>query len=176
MTTIEAAFEGMSGLLVQPRTTAQSDSAKTLDKMLENIRRELLTSYVMRSATERVLAELEEVRLETSREGWDGYSARPLDPSSCDFAIRFLNALPSTAPVPEVSADNEGEVALDWIFGQRKALTVRIAGTGRCTYAWMMGQSTSQGTVWIDDEIPESIVFALGQLARSTAARAVSRT
>jgi hypothetical protein len=170
MTTMEATFEGVSGLIAPVRSTAQSDPAKELDRMRERIREHLLTSYVISNATERVLTELKEVRLEASLEGWDGYGARPLDPASYDFAVRFLNALPTTAPLPEVSADNEGEVTLDWIFGQRKALTVSIGRTGRCTYAWMFGQSTNRGTDWIDDEIPASIIFALGQLARSTVA------
>jgi hypothetical protein len=174
MTTIEATFEGLGGLhgLIAPaRSTARSDSAKVIDEMREDIRGKLLASYVMGYPAERALAELEEVRQEASTEGWDGYAARPLDQMSYDFAIRFLNALPAAAPLPEVSAATDGEVALDWIFGERKALTASIGRTGRCTFAWMLGQSTHRGTVWIDDEIPAPIIFALGQLARDTAAR-----
>ena len=139
--------------------------------MLEKVREHLLFSYALSYPAEQVITELEEVRVETSREGWDGYGARPLNPLSFEFAIRFLNALPATAPLPEVTADADGEVVLDWIFGARKALTVSIDATGRCTYAWMLGQSTSRGTVWMDDEIPPQIVFALGQLARATTAK-----
>ncbi len=168
MSTFAPTFDGMSGLFVPIRSTAQNDSAR---KILENHREHMLLSYVMRNATEKLLTELDEVRTEASREGWDGYGARPLDPSSYNFAIRFLNALPTSAPLPEVSADTEGEIALDWIFGERKALTVSIGPTGRCTYAWMIGQSTHRGTEWIDDEIPEAIVFALRQLARVTTAQ-----
>ncbi|MGA7339893.1 MAG: hypothetical protein WBE72_17510 [Terracidiphilus sp.] len=168
MTTMEATFEGMPGLIAPARSTAQSDSAKVLDVMLETIREELLYSYVMSSPAGQVLDELEEVRKEASREGWDGYGARPLNPLSYDFAIRFLNALPAAAPIPEISADPEGEVSLDWIFGERKALTVSIGPAGRCTFAWMLGQSTNRGTGWIEDEIPAPIIFALGELARGT--------
>jgi hypothetical protein len=125
----------------------------------------------MRSPAERILTELDEVRSEASRVGWDGYDARPLDPNSFDFAISFLNALPTSAPLPEVSADAEGEVALDWVFGERKALTVSIGPTGRCTFAWMLGQKTNQGTDWIDNEIPEEIMSALGKLVRDAAAK-----
>lgn len=168
MTTMEATFEGMPGLIAPARSTAQSDSAKELERMLEMIREHRLESYVMRNPAERVLTELDDVRSEASNEGWDGYGARPLNPVSYDFAIRFLNALPASAPIPEVSADVDGEVVLDWIFGERKALTMSIGPTGRCTFAWMLGQSTSRGTDWIDDEIPAQITFALGQLARAT--------
>jgi hypothetical protein len=168
MSTMAPTFEGMSGLFAPIRSTAQNDSAK---KILEELRGHMLKSYVMSNATEKVLTELKEVRTEASREGWDGYGARPLDPNSFDFAISFLNALPTSAPLPEVSADTDGEVALDWIFGKRKALTVSIGPTGRCTFAWMLGQKTNRGTNWIDDEIPEEIVSALGKLVRDATAR-----
>jgi hypothetical protein len=161
----------MSGLLAPGRSTAQSDSAKNLDEKQELVRMHRLKSVVMSNATDRVLDELDEVRAEASCEGWDGYGARPLNPASYNFAIRFMNALPTSAPLPEVSADTEGEVALDWIFGERKALTVSIGPTGRCTFAWVLGQRTNRGTDWIDDGIPEAIVFALGQLARAATAQ-----
>ena len=171
MSTMVATFEGMAGLIAPARSTAQSLDAKKLEVLREEIREHLLSSFVISNATEQVFTELKEVRVEASREGWDGYNARPLDPASFDFAIRFLNALPSTAPIPEVSADTDGEVSLDWLFGERKALTVSIGPTGRCTFAFILGQSKSRGTDWIDDEIPAQIAFALGQLARTTAAK-----
>ncbi len=146
MTTMEATFEGMPGLIAPSRSTAQSDSAKKLERMLEMIREHRLDSYVMRNPAEQVLNELDEVRSEASCEGWDGYGARPLAPASYAFAIRFLNSLPAAVPIPEVSADTDGEVSLDWIFGNRRALTVSVGPTGRCTYAWMLGQTTHRGT------------------------------
>ena len=172
MSTFVPTFDGIPGLFAPIRSTAQSGPAKKLDKLHERVREHILNSYVMSNATEKVLTELKEVREDASRTGWDGYDARPLDPDSYKFAIRFLNALPTSAPLPEVSADTEGEVALDWIFGKRKALTVSIGPTGRCTFAWMLGQKTYQGTDWIYDEIPEEIVLALGKLVKDAATKA----
>jgi hypothetical protein len=171
MSAFATTFEGISGLFAPVRSTAQSDSAKILDKLQKEVREHILNSYVMSSQADKVISELDEVRAEASREGWDGYGARPLDHGAYVFGKMFLNALPSTAPLPEVSADTDGEVALDWIFGERKALTVSIGRTGRCTYAWMLGQRTNRGTDWIDDEIPAQIVIALGQLVRATTAQ-----
>ena len=82
---------------------------------------------------------------------------RPVGPILTVKALR--------SPKIQSSADADGEIALDWIFGERKALTVSIGPTGRCTFAWMLGQRTYLGIDWIDDEIPETIVSALGQLA-----------
>jgi hypothetical protein len=176
MIVIEATFEGMPGLIAPARSTAQSNPAKTIEKMREQVRTELLTSYVLGSPAEKVITELDQVWAEASFEGWDGYGARPLQLDAYVFAKRFLNALPSSVPLPEVSADTDGEVALDWVFRERKALTVSVGSTGRCTFASMLGQSTIRGTGWIDDEIPASIVFALGQLVREAPIKAAHRT
>jgi hypothetical protein len=133
--------------------------------MQEKIREHLLTSYTMRDARERLLNDLESLRIESSRQGWDGYGAEPLSIDAYDFAKTFIKALPTMSPVPELNADPDGEVSLDWTFGKRRALTVSIGPTGRCTFAWVNGQRSNRGTDWIEDEIPASIVFALRQLA-----------
>lgn len=136
--------------------------------MREDIREHLLTSFVIGNASKQAITALDEIRSEASYVGWDGYGALPVNPLACIFATSFLNALPTTAPTPEVGADPDGEIALDWSFGERKALTLSIGPTGRCTFAWVNGQSSCRGTDWMDDEIPASIVFALAQLARTS--------
>jgi hypothetical protein len=141
-----------------------------IERVSEETRRHLLASYVMRNAAEELI-ELEDVRAEASREGWDGYGALPLDPEAFDFARRFLNALPTAASRPAISANPDGEVALDWVFGMRRALTVSIGPAGRCTFAWMLGEKKFRGTDWIEDEIPASIAFALGQLDRESVSK-----
>lgn len=165
MTTMYASIAGLAGLITPINSTAQSESARRLLEKQEEIRGHLLSSYVMRSSIERSLDELDEASAEASKSGWDGYGAKAMNPMAYVFGKYFLNVLPTTAPPPEVSVDSDGEVAFDWVFGERRALSVSISGTGRCTFAWMIGQSTFRGTDWLQDEIPASIVFALRQLA-----------
>jgi hypothetical protein len=171
MSAMATGFGRVSGLLTPVRFTGESESAKSISRMQEDILKHLMTSYVISARAERVLSQFEELWSEASCTGWDGYGAKPVDPIAYRYAQSFVNALPTTAPTPEVSADSDGEVALDWFFGNRKALTVSIGPTGRCTFAWMNGQSTNRGTDWMEDDIPASIVFALAQLARSARPR-----
>ncbi|MCC7415601.1 MAG: hypothetical protein IT176_00560 [Acidobacteria bacterium] len=136
----------------------------------EQIRRHLLDSYTVRRPVERVLDELDAVREEARFAGWNGYGAKALQTEAYQNAKLFLEALPTTAPSPEVSADPDGEVALDWVFGERKALTVSIGAAGRCTFAWMRGARTYRGTDWLDDDgIPAPIADALWRLVRELA-------
>jgi hypothetical protein len=164
MSAMQATTGPIAGLLTPNRSNAQSEDARRILSLLEGIRQHLLTSYAVRANRESLLEDLEELRIEASRPGWDGYEAVPMNLDSFDFAKAFIKALPTTAPLPELSADPDGEVSLDWSFGDRRALTVSIGPTGRCSFAWLLGQRSNRGTDWIEDEIPSSIAFALREL------------
>jgi hypothetical protein len=154
----------IAGLITPNRSNAQSEPARRLLELQEALRQHLLSSYTVRESRERLLDELDALSNEASQKGWDGYSAEPMGSESYIFAKAFIKALPTEAPVPELSADTDGEVALDWSFGPRRALTVSIGPTGRCTFAWVLGKRSNRGTDWIEDEIPASIASALRQL------------
>ncbi len=165
MTMTSEAFVG-TGLITRCRSNAASDAAALLRQLNEEIRKHLLTSLAVSRAAECAMNALKAIRAEAAEPDWNGYGAKALDPDAYANAQRFLEALPTTAPVPEVSADQDGEVALDWDFGHRKALTIRIGPNGRCSYAWLRGKSASHRTEWFDDEIPSNILRALDQLVR----------
>jgi hypothetical protein len=162
---MQAVVGSVAGLIAPNRSNAQSKPARLLLHMQEEIREHLLSSYTVRDARERLLDELDSLRIAASCRGWDGYGAEPMNLDAYDMTKVFIKALPTTAPLPELNADPDGEVSLDWSFGRRRALTVSVSPTGRCTFAWILGQRSNRGTDWIEDEIPASIVFALGQLA-----------
>ncbi len=164
MSTMQATIGAIAGLITPNRSNAQSEPARRLFELQEQIRQHLLTSYSVRDARERLLDELDSLRVEASHKGWDGYGAEPVKTDAYGFAKTFIKALPTTAPLPELNVDPDGEVSLDWSFGVRRALTVSVGPTGRCTFAWVLGQRSNRGTDWIEDEIPASIAFALHQL------------
>jgi hypothetical protein len=173
MSTMQGTIGPIAGLIAPNRSNAQSKYARRLLEMQELIREHLLNSYVVRDARERLLIELDELSLNASQDGWDGYGAKPVSMEACEFARTFIKTLPTTAPLPELSADPDGEVSLDWFFGDRRVLSVSVGPTGRCTFAWLFGQRSNRGTDWIEDEIPASITFALRQLAPAQSSKNV---
>src|SRR5206468_1276723 len=114
--TSSAVLAPRSGLIAPNRSTAQSESAARLAAIVEKVRMHLLDSYSVRQGYERALGELEDTKKEASVEGWNGYGARPMNPEAYMNARVFLESMPSTAPFPEISADPDGDVALDWSF------------------------------------------------------------
>jgi len=167
--TSSTAFAPRSGFIAPSKSTAQSESASRLAEIVENARRHLLKSYSVRRGYERALGELEEAKKEASVEGWNGYGARPMNSEAYINAKMFLESMPSTAPFPEISADPDGDVALDWSFSPGRALSVSIGPTGRCSFAGMRGHRTYSGTDWLEDGIPAQIANALWQLAVESA-------
>lgn len=166
MTMTAEAYPGGTGLMTRPRSNGASDYAVRLEQLGDDIRKHLLTSLVFSRVAECAMTGLRAIQAEAAEPDWNGDGAKALDVDAYANACRFLEALPTTAPVPEVSADQDGEVALDWDFGRRKALTISIGPNGRCSYAWVRGKRASHGTEWLDDEIPTNILRALDQLVR----------
>ena len=75
-------------------------------------------------------------------ENWDGYGASPIDYLSVDYATSFICHLSSEIPSPEISVDNDGEIAIEWDYGPRKIFSVRIGRDGTLHYAGLVGYST----------------------------------
>ena len=121
------------------------------------------------------LRELEDLRAESQEAGWNGYGSLPVTPGAYETAKAFLSTFPPAFPAPEIAADPDGDVALDWVFGHRKALSVSLGPADRCTFAFIRGQSTFRGTDWLEHEVPASILFALSQLACATEAPCLPR-
>ncbi len=61
-----------------------------------------------------VLAAPKETYQECSEEGWDGYGARPVTQETYDEAVRFLGALPSWLPTPEIVPEPDGDIGFEW--------------------------------------------------------------
>jgi len=164
--TVALAAERPAGLMAPNRSTARSDYAERWARLFfEQIQMPLLASYAVSHKLECALEELEAVRNEASVEGWDGYGAKAMKLEAYILAKRFLESLPTTAPRPEISADPDGDVALDWSFGPRMALSVSLNENGRCTFAAMRGYRTLRGTDWFDDGIPGQVANILSQIA-----------
>ena len=164
MSTMQFVAGSVAGLIAPNRSNAQSPPARRLLHMQEEIREHLLSSYTVRDARERLLEELDSLCVAASSQGWDGHESKPINLGAYEMAKVFIKALPTTAPLPELSADPDGEVSLDWSFGKRRALTISVGPTGRCSFAWILGQRSNRGTDWIEDEIPAQIAFALRQV------------
>lgn len=82
------------------------------------------------------------------------------------LALRFLLALPGDLPAPELSLDEDGEMAFDWRAEGPRLLHASLREDGRISYAcWLGPNNREHGTKAFVDAIPEDIVRCIQRVA-----------
>lgn len=84
---------------------------------------------------------------ECSQEGWDGDKARPVDPEAVYRATEFIRDLPDYLPLPEIAAEPDGAISLDWIRSRNRLVSVNVGATDRLAFAWLNGTDRGHGVV-----------------------------
>lgn len=91
----------------------------------------------------------------------------PVDEATIDAAIAFVSLVPRSLPIPEVSADPDGEIAFDWIGPSQKMFSVSVSGSGRLSYAGWFGEDRAvHGTESLNREFPQEVIRALIRATR----------
>ena len=89
---------------------------------------------------------------ECSERGWDGEDGCPISSSAVLAAESFIRALPDTMPLPELAADPDGAVSLDWITAPNRIFTVSTGSSGRLAFAWIDGADRGHAVARFDGE------------------------
>lgn len=94
---------------------------------------------------------VDQVLVDCSTENWDGYGALPVNLSSVHYAKKLLDTLPREIRTPDIGADPDGEVSLEWTAGPRQVISISISHAGDLAYAGLLGDNKIHGTIHIDD-------------------------
>jgi len=87
---------------------------------------------------------------ECGTENWDGYGAEPVSPRALAVAEHLIRSFPEGLRVPEVAAEPDGSVALDWIVSRHRVLSVSVGDSNRLAFAWMFGTEREHGVINFD--------------------------
>jgi hypothetical protein len=101
---------------------------------------------------------------EAGRDGWDGYSARPVSAVTYWKAKAFLAVVPPSLSQPRVSADPDGEVAFEWYAAPDLVFSVSIGPSGLLSYAGLFGRNKIYGSEQFLGELPRPIAESLSRL------------
>jgi len=125
---------------------------------------EVLRSETHGDSLRRSLSAIDGVCAECSVENWDGYGAGPVSEATRYYARQFVRMLPTSMPIPEISAEPDGEIAFEWHRGRSGVFSISVGGSDELTYAGLFGRSKAYGTEFFDDELPETIATHLRRL------------
>jgi hypothetical protein len=103
---------------------------------------------------------------ECSADGWDGHGATAIDPRSYSHAVLLVLRLPPGTTRPEVTAEPDGEIALEWHRSPERFLIVSVSKNRELTYTWRVGHERAWGVRRFEDEIPADVLECLGRVTR----------
>lgn len=161
MSTISLQSQGVLG-----RYTSRgiSEEALALQNRFAKVLNRMLQSETLGEPIAEALNALREVFEECSEDNWDGYGASAVSINTYLESRRFLQALPTTIPIPEITVDPDGEIAFEWYVRPRRVLSVSVGSDNILTYAGIFGISKTHGTEYFREELPAAILSNLQRL------------
>lgn len=159
----------MSAVAIHPRyplftrtvNTGSSQESRDLQRQVTDF----FQQFRKRADREQAFDELGQALQQGRAGNWDHYGAMPVTDATAQVAYRFLSALPSTLPSPNVGLDPDGEVSFDWLAGKGRIFSVSVGEGGRLSYAGMFGPGkTAHGSEPFDDAIPDAVIECIRRL------------
>jgi hypothetical protein len=141
-----------------------SEDARTIeqDTRWDQLRLSDVVAYV--DSHRRLLREIEEVFEKCASDNWDGYGAKGISVLTYANALAFLLRLPTNAPMAEITAEPDGDIAFEWYLSPDRVLAVSIGRDNTLTYAGRFGSATTYGTEIFEGDTPWTILKNLGRL------------
>ena len=92
-------------------------------------------------------ARLGEIVCECGEADWDGYGAEPISGIAAALADEFLRSLPSGFPLPDLCAEPDGSLGMEWASGKHKRAALSFGASNRLAFAWVNGSDRGHAAV-----------------------------
>lgn len=95
---------------------------------------------------------------------WNGEGAAPIPDTAFEEARAFLYQFPTTLPLPDVIAEPDGYLGLEWYRNKRLLYVISFNGQGALSCSGLIGQTKVYGTYYLDDGIPSEILRTIARI------------
>ena len=150
------------------RDNAVSEDAKTVQSRRRDLEKSRQSSISLGLVEQRLFQALFETYIEASHNNWDSYGARAITKRTLSNALRFISSFSPNFPIPEVSAEPDGEIAFDWQVAPYKILSVSVGENNELSYAGLFGSNKIHGTELFLDEFPKALLEHLSRVYTTT--------
>lgn len=90
-----------------------------------------------------------------------------VDGNTISAAVQFAYSLPRFGPIPEVSADPDGEISFDWFGRSGEMFSVSVNSRKRLAYAGWFGETSRiHGIEKLAEGCPQQIVRGIQRATR----------
>lgn len=101
---------------------------------------------------------------DASTDGWDGEGSVAVSPVTLSIARQLVESLPTEFRTPEISAEPDGHIHLEWFVSSRRVLGVSVNPDGRLHWAALIGEEDPRGTCRFDGQTPVTLLHWIGRV------------
>lgn len=139
-------------------SSAAEEGARAAICVVEKAENSLALFGVKAAAIE----QLRQLGVDCREQDWDGNGAEPVDAVAIYTAESIIHALPQNIPMPELAAEPDGNISLDWSTSRSRVFSISAGRSGRLAYAWLDGADQGHAVARFDyKEIPSRILTGL---------------
>jgi hypothetical protein len=155
-------------MLTMPAAISESisDTAVYIQNKKRDINDELQKSNALGQVAKGTLQKLVGVFQECAHLGWDGYDAKPISQEVVCYAVLFLKALPVGIEAPEVGAEPDGAITLEWYRSPRRVISISINPDGRLYYAALIGSKARHGKDFALSDLSQDLSEYISEVIR----------
>jgi hypothetical protein len=144
---------------------AVSAPAEEVDKRLGELLDSARRSRALFGPKSDAISAIWDVAAEAGQPDWNGEGALAVDPIAAANAVTFIQTLPGSVAMPEVSPEPDGGISLDWIESQTRVFSVSIGPKRSLPFAWLDGTSHGYGVVSFDGEdMPNRVLNEISRI------------
>jgi len=99
-----------------------------------------------------------------STDGWDGEGSVSVSRQTLSLARDLVESLPTEFRTPEISAEPDGHIHLEWFISNRRVLGVSVNPDGRLHWAALVGEEDPRGTCRFDGRTPITLLHWIGRV------------
>ncbi len=130
--------------------TATSPAAQSAKKAVAELLESRERSQSLFGEKSEAISALRALSEECAEDDWDGNESFGIDALTAWNAEEFIRSLPDHFPMPEVSAEPDGAISLDWIASKNRIVSLSVGQGNRLAFAWLDGTERGYAVVNFD--------------------------
>ncbi len=148
----------ISGYADQGSSSQSVSPARYIDQEVEEVSNYLHRSNTLGLIGRGTFQELKSTFEECSSKGWDGERAEPITKQVLRHAKIFLWSFPLGFESPEIGAEPDGAITLEWYRSPTRVISISINPGGRLYFAAINGGDRRHGDGFALFEVSKDLV------------------
>jgi hypothetical protein len=140
------------------QTVGYSEEATLIKNETKSLAETILSSVSLGERNREIVRRCVSIFYSTREQGWDGYDALPVKFRTYINSLIFLSLLPEYLPLPELSADPDGAISMEWYRTPEWIFSISIDENGKIDYAGLFADKKISVSSYFVSEVDNDII------------------